>query len=410
MTTSTVKQQRIKDKNIGIATLLAFAMIPMSGFATDIYIPSLPGMTHALSISNSQAQLTLSLFLISYGLSQLFIGGLLDSFGRYRIALVAMLIFCASCVTIANTHNIYVIYAMRVLHGITIAAMVVSKRAFIVDLYKGEQLKHYLSLFTIIWSTGPIVAPFIGGYLEVNFGWESNFYFLGGFAAVLLLMEVIFSGETIQHTTPFHPAKILSIYYGMIRTGSFTLGIVMLGLAYSMVMVYNMSGPFIIEHHFNLSPVITGYCSLFLGFAWMVGGFLGKGMINKPFVKKMSINVVLQLAAALLLLVMFSLYGGLWTILAFAFLVHVGAGFTYNNYFTFCLQIFPKNAGIAGGLTGGLCYVIVSMLSYGLIYVLPAEDGRHLSFSYVLLILASALVMYRVFLLYRKRKAIGDGQ
>lgn len=405
MTNSTVKQQRIKDRHIGIATLLAFAMIPMSGFATDIYIPSLPGMTSALGISNSQAQLTLSLFLISYGLSQLFIGGLLDSFGRYRISLVAMFIFCASCVTIANTHNIYVIYAMRVLHGITIAAMVVSKRAFIVDLYSGEQLKHYLSLFTIIWSTGPIVAPFIGGYLEVTFGWESNFYFLGGFAAVLLLLELIFSGETIRHTTPFHPVKILSIYYTMIRTGSFTLGIVMLGLAYSMVMVYNMSGPFIIEHYFNLSPVITGYCSLFLGFAWMVGGFLGKGMINKPFVKKMSINVGLQLVAAMLLLTTFSVYGGLWTILVFAFLVHVGAGFTYNNYFTFCLQIFPKNAGIAGGLTGGLCYVIVSMLSYGLIYTLPAEDGRHLSFSYIFLILASALVMYRVFLLYRKREA-----
>lgn len=406
MTNSTVKQQRIKDRHIGIATLLAFAMIPMSGFATDIYIPSLPGMTSALGISNSQAQLTLSLFLISYGLSQLFIGGLLDSFGRYRISLVAMFIFCASCVTIANTHNIYVIYAMRVLHGITIAAMVVSKRAFIVDLYSGEQLKHYLSLFTIIWSTGPIVAPFIGGYLEVTFGWESNFYFLGGFAAVLLLLELIFSGETIRHTTPFHPVKILSIYYTMIRTGSFTLGIVMLGLAYSMVMVYNMSGPFIIEHYFNLSPVITGYCSLFLGFAWMVGGFFGKGMINKPFVKKMSINVGLQLVAAMLLLTTFSVYGGLWTILVFAFLVHVGAGFTYNNYFTFCLQIFPKNAGIAGGLTGGLCYVIVSMLSYGLIYTLPAEDGRHLSFSYIFLILASALVMYRVFLLYRKREAV----
>ncbi|MEZ2443256.1 MFS transporter [Chitinophaga sp. RCC_12] len=401
MITSPVTDKRIKDSNIRIATLLAFAMIPMSGFATDIYIPSLPGMTNALGISSSQAQLTVSLFLISYGVSQLFIGGLLDSFGRYRIALVAMLIFCASCVIIANTHNIYVIYAMRVLHGITIAMMVVSKRAFIVDLYKGEQLKHYLSLFTIIWSTGPIVAPFIGGYLEITFGWESNFYFLGVFAAILFLLELIFSGETIQHTTPFHPVKILSIYYGMIRTGSFILGIVMLGLAYSMVMVYNMSGPFIIEHYFNLSSVITGYCSLLLGIAWMLGGFLSKGMIRKPFVKKISINLALQLVMALLLLLLFSVYGGLWTILVFAFLVHMGSGFTHNNYFTFCLQIFPNNAGIAGGLTGGLCNVIVSMLSYGLIYVLPAEDGKHLSFSYILLILMSALVMYRVFLLYR---------
>lgn len=394
----------IKEANVKIATILAFAMIPMSGFATDIYIPSLPGMTNALGITNSQAQLTLSLFLISYGVSQLFVGGLLDSYGRYRISLVSILIFCASCVVIANTHSIYVIYAMRILHGITIAAMVVSKRAFIVDLYSGEKLRHYLSIFTIIWSTGPIVAPFIGGYLEVTFGWSSNFYFLGGFGALLFLLEIIFSGETIKHTTPFHPAKILSIYTGMIRTGSFTLGIVMLGLAYSMVMVYNMSGPFIIEHHFSLSPVITGYCSLFLGFAWMVGGFIGKGMINKPFIRKMNINVALQFVAALALLGTFFLFGQLWTILVFAFLVHVGAGFTYNNYFTFCLQKFPKNAGIAGGLTGGLCYVIVSILSYSLIYLLPAKDGINLSFSYIALIIIGALVMYRVLLLNEKEQ------
>lgn len=402
MTTGAIKLKRIKDGNVRIATLLAFAMIPMSGFATDIYLPSLPGMAGALGVTNSQTQLTLSLFLISYGVSQLFVGGLLDSYGRYRISLVSILVFCISCVIIANTNSIYVIYAMRILHGITIAAMVVSKRAFFVDLYSGEQLKNYLSIFTIIWSTGPIVAPFIGGYLEVTFGWSSNFYFLGGFGAILLLLELIFSGETIKHTTAFHPAKILSIYVEMIRTGSFTLGIGMLGLAYSMVMVYNMSGPFIIEHYFNLSPVITGYCSLLLGLAWMVGGFLGKGMINKPFIRKMNVNVSFQLVAALALLLTFFLFDQLWTVLLFAFLVHVGAGFTYNNYFTFCLQKFPKNAGIAGGLTGGLCYVIVSILSYTLIYLLPAKDGVNLSFSYISLILVSALVMYRVFVLNGK--------
>ena len=34
----------IKEKNQKIATILAFALIPLSGFATDIYIPSLPTM------------------------------------------------------------------------------------------------------------------------------------------------------------------------------------------------------------------------------------------------------------------------------------------------------------------------------------------------------------------------------
>ncbi|MBV7531220.1 MFS transporter [Chitinophaga sp. sic0106] len=402
MTDSTIQLKPIQEKNIGIATLLAFAMIPLSGFATDIYIPSLPGMTAALGISNSQAQLTLSLFLISYGVAQLFVGGLLDSYGRYKISLFSILIFGLSCVVIANTNSIYVIYAMRVVHGITIAATVVAKRAFFVDLFSGERLKHYLSLFTIIWSTGPIVAPFIGGYLEVSFGWASNFYFLAIIAGVLFVLEAIFSGETLKHATVFHLTKITRIYTEMLQTGSFVLGILMLGLGYSMVMVYNMSGPFIIEHHFNFSPVVTGYCSLLLGFAWLVGGFTGKALINRPFNRKITTNVVLQLLYAVIMLLTLQRLHTLPVILLFAFLIHVSAGFTHNNYFTYCLSKFPKNAAIAGGLTGGLCNVIVSLLSYVMTAIIPAGDGGNLGVSYLVLILASIAVMWRVNVISKK--------
>ena len=39
------------------------------------------------------------------------------------------------------------------------AVVAVAKRTFFVDLFSGEQLRGYLSSFTIIWSLGPIVAP-----------------------------------------------------------------------------------------------------------------------------------------------------------------------------------------------------------------------------------------------------------
>jgi len=54
MTSSTIKTSYIKEKNQGIATILAFALIPLSGFATDIYIPSLPTMAGEMDVSNVQ--------------------------------------------------------------------------------------------------------------------------------------------------------------------------------------------------------------------------------------------------------------------------------------------------------------------------------------------------------------------
>jgi multidrug resistance protein len=383
----------MKEKNRGVATVLAFALLPLSGFATDIYIPSLPTMAAKMQVSSIEVQLTLSLFLISYGISQLFIGSVLDSFGRYRVSLVSLVIFALASIVVATTHHIYLIYLMRIIHGLTVGAIIVAKRAYFVDLFAGDQLKHYLSLFSIIWSTGPIVAPFIGGYLQNLFGWESNFYFLAGLAALFAVLELIYSGETLVHFTEFNFKKIVNIYSTMITTASFTLGIVMLGLAYCMVMIYNMTGPFIIEHHLHLSPVIAGYSSLVLGFAWMVGGFIGKATINRPFFKRLVVNLVLQVVFVCVMLFSLQFITNLFSLIFFAFVIHIGAGYTFNNYFTFCLGKFPKNAGIAGGLTGGITYIIVSFLSYGIVNIVPAKDERNLSLSYLILILLSVFIM-----------------
>jgi MFS family permease len=393
MSTALSLSKPLSEQNKGVATILAFALLPLSGFATDIYIPSLPSMALSLRVSSIQVQFTLTLFLISYGITQLFIGSLLDSFGRYAIGLYSLLLFALASLVIANTQNIYIIYLMRILHGITVGGIVVAKRAYFIDVFTGDKLKHYLSLFSIIWSTGPIIAPFVGGYFQVAFGWKSNFYFLAGFALIAAALELVYSGETLRHFSEFAIKKIAGIYAGMIKTVSFTLGIVMLGLAYSMVMIYNMTGPFIIEHNLHLSPVIAGYSSLILGFAWMVGGFMGKATINKPFFNRLAVNIALQVVFVLVMLLSIPYIENLYSMLFFAFIIHVAAGFTFNNFFTYCLSRFPKNAGIASGLTGGINYVIVSFLSYGIVAILPAESEFNLGMSYFVLIVFSVLIM-----------------
>jgi MFS family permease len=400
MQAGTVK--RISEKHQFIATILALALIPLSGFAVDIYLPSIPLMGESLHASSIQVQSTITIFLVSYGISQLFIGGVLDSFGRYHIGLGALVIFALSCLVIATTRNIYIFYAMRVVHGITVAAIIVAKRAFFVDMYTGDQLKSYLSMFTIVWSTGPILAPFFGGYLETAFGWQSNFYFLAAFALIIALLEIIFSGETLVEYSVFNFKKITGVFLNMLTTTSFTLGLLMLGLSYSIVMVFNMTGPFIIEHHLFFSPVTAGYCSLIVGTAWMVGGFAGKATVRKPFYKKLFINLFLQIIFITGMLASLNFQMNLYTLIFFAFIIHVTAGFTFNNYFSYCLGLFPKNAGIASGLSGGVNYIIVSALSYGIVFFIPARDEKNLAFSYLVLILLSALVMFFVYRINRK--------
>ncbi len=386
----------VKEEHKGIATVLSFALLPLSGFATDIYIPSLPTMGAVFHVGSIQIQLTLTLFLISYGVGQLFLGSVVDSYGRYKPGLIALAVFILASLIIPITHNIYVVYLMRIIHGLTVGTVIVGKRAYFVDVYSGDKLKHYLSMFSIVWSVGPIIAPYIGGYLQSTFGWEANFYMLAILGTGIGLLEWIYGGETLKQPSPFQPTRIARVYADMLKTPTFTLGIFLISMSYSTVMVFNMTGPFIIEHHFQFSPITAGYAALISGLAWMTGGLLGKSLIRKPFFRKLSVNIGIQLVLTVVMLATAHLMENLYTVVIFAFLIHTCAGFTFNNYFTYCLSRFPKNAGIASGLTGGIMYTIVSGLSYGIVYIFPAKDQHNLSMSYLIMAIISVGLMITV--------------
>ncbi|WP_312820534.1 MFS transporter [Kaistella carnis] len=383
----------LKEKNKLIATLLAFAVIPMSGLATDIYLPTMPTMAIELQQPETKIQLTLTLFLISYGITQFFAGSVVDSFGRYRVTLVSLGLFMVSFLVTALTRDIMVIYAMRILQGVLAGFAIVSKRAFFVDVFEGEQRKHYLSVMTIVWSVGPIVAPFLGGYLQKLFGWQSNFYVLAGYSLVLLILELLFSGETLKVKKPFVINFVLKEYDMMFRTKDFFYGMLMCGVSYAMVIFFNLCGAFIIEHKMGYSEVVAGYVSLILGLAWMSGGFLGKFLIEKDFLPKIRFANYTQLFLILFMIFCSFFLNNIYSLVAFAFVIHITAGFIFNNYFAYCIGRFPNSAGVAGGLTGGVSYIITSAVSYTIVALLRPTMQLEVAEGYLILALLGFVIL-----------------
>ena len=385
--------KKLKSSNKAIATILAFSVIPISGLATDIYLPSMPEMASELHLPETKIQLTLSLFLISYGLAQFFAGAVVDAFGRYKVSIMSLFLFIFSFWWTAQTENIYVIYLMRIVQGILSGFAVVSKRAYFVDVYEGEQRKHFLSIMTIVWSLAPIVAPFIGGYLQSNFGWQSNFIALSVYCALVLVFELIFSGETLIKKSPFNLGFLFHEFRRMFKAPDFFYGMLMCGISYGLVMFYNLCGPFIIEHRLGFSAITTGYVSLLMGFAWMCGGFLGKFLIKKAFLPKIRYANFAQIA---LIIVMFATsfwISNLFTLAIFAFLIHVTAGFIFNNYFTYCMGRFSDSAGIAGGLTGGMAFIVTSALSYGVVAAIKPISQDFVAVGYFVMALLGLAIL-----------------
>ena len=389
-------------------TYVALGLIPLSGFAMDVYIPSLPDMATQLHTTPAAIQLTLSLFIISYGISQLIVGGLLDSYGRYWPTMISMLAFSAASFAIAFAQNINVIYAMRIVQGFTVAVIVVAKRSFFVDVYKGEELKKYTSLFSVIWAIGPIVAPFLGGFFQTTWGWSSNFIFLGLFSLGFFIIEVLIGGESQKQASPFSVRAILSTYGKMVKTPDFTAGMIILGLAYAMILLYRMASPFLIEQRLHFNPHVTGYCALFSGVSVMVGGTLSRMLIAKPFVKKLIVASVIQLSALAVLITLTTFYQNLPTLLLYVFLVHSTGGFIFNNLMSYCLIRFPQYAGKAAGLVGGGFSVVTSILSSLLVNFLSITNQTVLGIGYGVLVVGVLFTIIRTKWIVNERPAINE--
>jgi MFS family permease len=390
--------KNIKPENGGISTILAFALIPLSGFATDIYIPSLPAMATNLGVGNASVQLSILLFMMSYGISQLLVGSILDSFGRFRIGSLSLLVFSLSSFAIAMTHSIYLIFAMRILQGITVSFIIIGKRAYFMDTFQGEKLKHYTSMFSIVWASAPIIAPFLGGYFQTAWGWQSNFYFLGILSLVILALEQIYSGETLKVRHPFNFKTIAGVYQMMFKAADFTYALIIVALSYSMLVVFGMTSPFLIEKVFGFSPVTSGYSALLSGIALMSGGIISKAMLHKPLAGKLRTAAALQVLAALLMTAVVRIWPNIYTMMVFVIILHMLSGFVFNNLFAYCLGRFTKNAGVSSGVTGGGNYVITSFFSYTITGLLHITVPALLGVAY----LVFALLFLITFFLFRK--------
>lgn len=387
--------KRISESKIQSNTIVALSLIPLSGLAMDVFIPSLPDMAVQLHTTPAAIQLTLSLFIISYGVGQLIVGGIIDSYGRYWPSLVSMLVFSAASFIIAFSTNLQTIYAMRIVQGFTTAMIVVSKRAYFVDVYTGDTLKKYTNLFSLIWSIAPIVAPFIGGFFQTTWGWASNFIFLGFFGLTFFFIDLLNGGESIRTAQPFSTRLILNSYGKMLKTTDFSMGIIVLGFIWGMLLVFGMAAPFLIEHELQYSPVVTGYISLFSGVSVLIGNTVSRILYRRSYVKKIRIASSMQLVSLALLIPVTFFYQNLVTLMMFVFMLHSLGGFIFNNVITYCMIRFPQYAGKASGLIGGGFAALTSVFSSLLVNTIDISNQTMLGAAYAVLAVATFLFLVK---------------
>ncbi|WP_367613484.1 multidrug effflux MFS transporter [Vibrio sp. RE86] len=232
--------------------VLLTLLVLFSPLAIDIYLPALPMISSTFHVEHALAQDTITWFLFAMGVGQLFAGPLADKLGRRTVALGGVSIYAVSAVLAWSAQNIEWMLAARLLQGLGACATSVAAFATVRDIFGPQKSGKMISYLNGAICFIPALAPILGSWLTQQFGWRSNFSFMAGFAAVVLVMLWVGLKETNPQMSK-EPVFKLNRYLDVVKTPSFLFHASLCMLAMAVILGYVTSAPVVLMESLGLT-------------------------------------------------------------------------------------------------------------------------------------------------------------
>lgn len=349
-----------KKITIGLIFIIPFLM----GIGIDLYVPSLPIIAKYFNVQKGYVQWSIGLYMLGYGVGQIVLGTISDYIGRKKIILCCSIVFSLGSIVVAFTDNIWVFNIIRLIQGLSVAGLAVVVRAIMVDIFDRTEIKKVSNYFTLSWSLGPIVAPFIGANLEKLFSWKANFYFFSAYGALTFLYIFFLLTESNLISNDIDIKKIYLDSIEMIKCRSFTFIIIMSALGYSSIVVFNTIGPFIIERIFHKSISFYGYTAMFLGTAYFIGAIINRFLIIKFEEKNLiTIGSVSSFIISIFMIYLNFNYNNFIVLIIPLYLIFLLIGLIVPNSVSMSMNLFKNRSGLVSSLFGTITGIVVFIVS-----------------------------------------------
>ena len=338
--------------------VLITAMLMMQPLSTDLYLASLPSLVSSFQVPVSTVQLTLSLFVIGFGIAQLIIGPLSDRYGRRPVLLIGLALYIAASALCGLANSINLLIAARFIQALGCCSAVIVARAIVRDAYPPENSARVIARASTWISIAPILGPILGSYLQVTFGWRAAFVALGIFSAIVFAASVMRLPETNQHKNPqaTNLSGLLTNYRLVLGSRVFWSFALPGAFSYAVIFLFISGSSFVLINVLNVPTQWFGYC-----FGLGVSGYMTGTLICRRLLKTISPSEALRigtgcsLAAGLFFLI--ATIAGLahWSMMIAAmFTAMVSHGINVPVTHSGAVSPFPKQAGTAAGLMGAL--------------------------------------------------------
>lgn len=290
-----------------VVTILVLAS-SVSIMSTDMYAPSLPALANEFNTTPTRVKLTISLNLLAFGVAQLLHGPLSDRFGRRPVLLWSLAGVVLGCVLCVIAQSINQLIAARIFLGLVAAAEAVIGLAIIKDLFNERQQMKALALLGMVIAIVPAIAPILGGYLHVAFGWESNFLVIAGMAVVAAVAVYRYLPESTEpDLNALNVSRVVGAYGALLKNADFLSHTLVLGVSLGLIFVFVTAAPFILISNFGVPVHHFGYHQATIVASFFVGSFIASKLVDRWSANKLlSVGVIFIVFGCITLIVLIS--------------------------------------------------------------------------------------------------------
>lgn len=384
--------QKVQSKKQSpIFVIILGALTAIGALSIDMFLPGLPEIKNDFHTTTSNAQLTLSLFMIGLALGNLFAGPISDATGRKKPLWISMFIYTLASLGIVFVTNIEIMIALRFIQGVTGGAASVISRAIASDMYKGKELTKFLSLLMLVNGVAPVIAPAIGGVILSLAVWRMVFIILTVFGILMVIGSLTEVPESLQDDEKDSDGikEMFKNFKYLLETPKFVLPMLIQGFSFIMLFTYISASPFIIQKIYGMSALQFSIMFAAIGITLIISSQL-VGVLVDRIERRQLLKIVTYIQVLGVVIVAITLLNHLsFWILVIGFIILVAPVTAVASLgFSIAMDESTRGRGSASSLLG-----LVQFLLGGLMSSLVNVMGEHNVIPYVVIISMTAVIM-----------------
>lgn len=198
------------NKKFFMGVMLSYASV-CSTFTSSLFSASTTAFAQYFHISTEVATLSTSVYVLGYAFGPLVWGPFSELKGRKLPLMTGMFGFTLFAFATATAFNLQTFYICRFFCGVFGSCPLAIVAATFSDMFDNKQRGPAVVIFSATVFVGPMLAPFIGGFVQMNrsLGWRWNVYIPGIMGALSTILIAVFLQETYPPIVLVDKASLL---------------------------------------------------------------------------------------------------------------------------------------------------------------------------------------------------------